>query len=557
MFFYKVLFLTTCFFMNGCGKKERRGTFLLPNPAPASFDFSSLLVDNKFDGFIYYDVSRQPVIKISFNAAINKASVPGAVNMTGKNGASESLIFSYENADSTLIIQPASFLAYLSNYQLSVGAALLSQQGSHLRSSIQLRLNTCMDSSRKFPLITDDSLLTLVQKQTFRYFWDFAHPVSGMARERNSSGDVVTTGGTGFGIMAILVAIERGFISRTEGRERIEKIVDFLENKAQRFHGIFSHWLNGSTGQTIPFSTKDDGADLVETSFLFQGLLSARQYFNVDNPTEMALRNNINALWNRAEWNWFTQNNQNVLYWHWSPNYQWQMNMPVKGWNEALITYVLAASSATYPITKTVYDIGWAGNGAMVTNNSYFGYLLPLGSAYGGPLFFSHYSFLGIDPNGLTDAYAHYEVQTRNHALVNYTYCRKNIRNYFGYSDSCWGITASDIPGGYAANSPANDIGVIAPTAALSSFPYTPKESMQALKFFYYVLGDKLFKSYGFVDAFSLQAQWFADSYLAIDQGPIIVMIENYRTRLLWKLFTSCPEVKAGLLKLGFSAPYL
>ena len=239
------------------------------------------------------------------------------------------------------------------------------------------------------------------------------------------------------------------------------------------------------------------------------------------------------------------------------PNSDWAVNVPIRGWNESLITYVLAASSNTHAIPKAVYDSGFARNGAMRNNSSYYGYTLPLGESYGGPLFFEHYSFLGIDPNALSDTYADYQTQTLNHTKINYEYCRANPKQYFGYSDSCWGLTASDIENGYTASSPTNDVSVIAPTAAISSFPYSPAESMKALKFFYYVLGDKLWGEYGFMDAFSLQDLWFADSYLAIDEGPIIVMIENYRTALLWNLFTSCPEIKTGMTALGFSAPYL
>jgi hypothetical protein len=233
------------------------------------------------------------------------------------------------------------------------------------------------------------------------------------------------------------------------------------------------------------------------------------------------------------------------------------MNMQIKGWNETLITYVLAASSPTYAIPKVVYDNGFASNGAIKNGNTYYGVQLPLGPASGGPLFFEHYSFLGINPNGLTDQYANYQTQVVNHTKINYEYCKVNPNGYYGYSSSCWGLTASDIPNGYTASSPTNDVGVIAPTAALSSMPYTPTESMNALRFFYYKLGDKIWKEYGFVDAFSLNEPWFANSFLAIDQGPIIVMIENYRSGLLWNLFTSCPEVKAGMKSLGFSAPYL
>jgi hypothetical protein len=396
-----------------------------------------------------------------------------------------------------------------------------------------------------------------VQQQTFKYFWEFAHPVSGLARERNTSGETVTTGGSGFGIMAIPVAVNRSFITRAQGLARMQTIVGFLKNTAQHFHGAFSHWMNGTTGAVVPFGTNDDGADIVETSYMMMGLITARQYFNGADAAETNLRSDINALWNAVEWDWFRQNGKKILYWNWSPNSGWAVNVPVQGWNECLITYVIAASSASHGIPKAVYDSGFARNGAIINNNSYYGYPLPLGQPYGGPLFFSHYSFLGINPNGLLDAYANYTTQTKNHTLINYSYCVTNPQNNFGYSNLCWGLTASDIENGYTASSPTNDVGVIAPTAAISSIPYTPTESMNALKFYYYKLGDKLWSSYGFVDAFSLKSNWFASSTLAIDQGPIILMIENYRTGLLWNLFTSAPEIKSGMLSLGFTAPYL
>jgi hypothetical protein len=357
----------------------------------------------------------------------------------------------------------------------------------------------------------------------------------------------------------MLAGAQRGFITRAQALSRIDTIVNFLTNKVTRYHGAFSHWINGSTGATVPFGTEDDGADLVETSYMMQGLLTARQFFNSNSdPNEANLRNNINALWNGVDWGWFRQNNQNTLYWHWSPDFGWSTNQQINGWNEALITYVLAASANTDSIPKIVYDNGWAGNGSIRNGSNYYGIRLPLGPSYGGPLFFSHYSFLGINPNGLSDAYANYWTQDTAHAKINYTYCVANPLNYTGYGSQCWGLTASDDNiTGYSAHSPTNDLGIISPTAAISSIPYTPAESMNALRFFYYKLGDKIWGQYGFVDAFNLTNIWFASSYLAIDQGPEIVMIENYRSGLLWNLFMSCPEVKRGMTRLGFQSPNL
>lgn len=411
------------------------------------------------------------------------------------------------------------------------------------------------DAAKRTQNLSDSALLDLVQQQTFRYFWDFGHPVSGMARERsntdNYSNDVVTTGGTGFGIMSIIVAADRKWITRDTAARFLLKMVRFL-SKADAYHGVFPHWLNGATGKTIPFSRKDDGADLVESSFLFQGLLCARQYFNSSDKTETELRNRINWLWNDIEWNWFTRDGQDVLYWHWSPNNGWAMNFPLRGFNECLITYVLAASAERYPVPASVYHRGWVQSDFFKNGKQFYGHTLPLGFDYGGPLFFSHYSFLGLNPKGLKDRYADYWQQNVSHTLINHDYCVDNPKKFKGYGEDCWGLTASDTYNGYDAHSPTNDHGTITPTAALSAFPYTPEYSMKALKHFYYDVGDKIWSKYGFTDAFNETQNWYATSHLAIDQGPIVVMIENYRSGLLWNLFMSCPEIQNGLKKLGF-----
>ncbi|MBS1662635.1 MAG: beta-glucosidase [Bacteroidetes bacterium] len=413
---------------------------------------------------------------------------------------------------------------------------------------------TAPDTADKFPCISDSALLDLIQKQTLTYFYDFGHPVSGLSRERTSSGDLVTSGGSGFGIMSLLVGANRSFITRTQALSRVQTMVQFLSdtNKVHRYHGAFPHWLNGATGATIPFSAKDNGGDIVETAYLLQGLLCARQYFT----EATGLRDSINKIWQTVDWNWYRQNNQNTLYWNWSPDQAWVVNVQVNGWNEALITYVLAASSPN-PIPKIVYDNGWARNGGIISGTTFYGTRLPLGPTYGGPLFFAHYSFLGIDPRNLSDAYANYWTQDTAHTRINYQYCVANPGKYTGYSSNCWGLTASDEQGGYSAHSPTNDNGTISPTAAVSSIPYTPTESMNAIRYFYYKIGDKTWGQYGFTDAFHLGNQWFDNDRLAIDQGPQIIMIENYRSGLLWNLFMSCPEIKTGLKNLGFQAPGL
>ena len=534
-----------------CSKSNSNGD------TPSTFNSTGVSVDDKSGGNTFSNVRVNPVIKFSFSAPIQQSSISNSFSIKEEGGAAVAFNAALENNNTVVVLQPATALKAFTKYTVIGTTGLQSQSGAKLSAPVGITITTSLDSSDKLPRLSDEALLDLVQRQTFKYFWEFGHPVSGMARERNTSGDVVTTGGTGFAIMAMVTAVHRGFISREEGRTRIQKIVDFLEG-ADKFKGAFPHWLNGATGRVQPFSAKDDGADLVETSFLMQGLLTARQFFNSADAAETGLRADINALWQGVDWTWFTKGGENVLYWHWSPAYQWEMNHRIQGWNEALITYVLAAASPTHTISKAVYDEGWARNGAMRNGGTHFGIQLPLGPSFGGPLFFAHYSFLGLNPNGLTDAYANYWEQNRAHTLINRAYAIANPKGFAGYSDAVWGLTASDDNKvGYLAHDPTNDNGVIAPTAALSSMPYTPEESMKALKFFYYTLGDKLWKEYGFVDAFNLTDGWFASSFLAIDQGPIIVMIENHRSGLLWNLFMSAPEVKAGLRKLGFQSPHL
>jgi len=417
--------------------------------------------------------------------------------------------------------------------------------------------------------ISDDALLDSVQKQTIKYFTEGAEPVSGMARERfhtdndypENDKNIITSGGSGFGVMSLIVAMERNFISREEGLQRLEKIVQFLET-ADRFHGAWPHWWNGETGKVKPFGKKDNGADLVETSYMLQGLLCVRQYFKEGNEKERFLAQRIDKLWKEVEFGWF-RNGKNVLYWHWSPNYEWQMNFPVRGYNECLIMYVLAASSPTHSVPAEVYHEGWAESGKIKSPHTALGYQLELryqgNPPNGAPLFWSQYSYLGLDPRGLKDRYTDYWKENTNQTLINYKWCTTNPKKYKGYGENNWGLTASYSNKFYAAHAPdsINDLGVITPTAALSSFPYTPKESMAALKHWYYNMNDKLWGPFGFYDAFSETENWYPVKYLAIDQGPIPVMIENYRSGLLWKLFMSCPEIKEGLKKLGFDSPAL
>ncbi|TXD81978.1 beta-glucosidase [Subsaximicrobium wynnwilliamsii] len=441
-------------------------------------------------------------------------------------------------------------------------------------------LCSCSDSSKSEPFdpnagddgpvqvepLSDEAILDLTQKETFKYFWDFAQSNSGAARERyipeNPSFDqnTVATGGSGFGLMAILVGIERGYVSRTEAMTRLSQILTFFEN-ADRFHGAWPHWINGTNGSVIPFSAQDNGGDLVETAFFVQGLICVKEYFKNGSAEELALSNKADVLWKGVEWNWYTQN-ENALYWHWSPNNGFAIDLKLTGYNEVLITYIMAASSPDFAIDQATYAGGWATNGNIVSSNSKYGVPLILKHAgspnFGGPLFFSHYSFLGLNPSNLSDAYGNYWDVAKNHTKINRQYCIENPNDFEDYSADCWGLTASysrnaDGSLGYTAHSPVNDTGVISPTAAISSIPYTPMESLDAMHYFYQNKA-KLLGPAGFYDAFSPEYDyWVARAYLAIDQGPQIIMIENYRSGLLWNLFMQNTDVQNGLTTLGFT----
>ena len=419
--------------------------------------------------------------------------------------------------------------------------------------------------------MTDDQLLTMVQEACFRYYWDGAENVSGLAKE-NIPGrpNMIAAGASGFGIMALIVGTERKFITRKQSVERFIKIVSFLE-RTEKFHGAFSHFIDGPTGKVEPFfGMRDNGGDLVETSFLMEGLLAARAYFNKDNSDEQMIREKITSIWQNIEWDWYRRYaDSKYLYWHWSPDKEWIINHRLTGWNETMVTYLLAIASPTHGVPASLYYNGWANqdstgqqyrvnwggttDGSMYTNGkTYFGIKLDVGVSNGGPLFFTHYSYLGYDPHAITDRYTNYFFNNRNIALINYRYCLKNPGNYKGYGDSCWGLTACIGPLDYLPSEPVagrND-GTIAPTGAVSSFPYTPVESMKALKNYYYNYGTFLWGEYGFRDGFNLSQNWCSQIYMGLNQAPMVVMIENYRTGLIWKLFMSNTDVKKGLEKL-------
>lgn len=406
--------------------------------------------------------------------------------------------------------------------------------------------------------MSDDELLTMVQEASFRYYWEGAEPHSGMSRENlPGNDDIIATGASGFGIMALIVGVDRGFITRSQGIERLLRITDFL-SRADRYHGAWPHFLSGATGHRLPvFGMFENGADLVETSFLMEGLLAARQYFKGDSTAEKELYNRITDLWQGVEWSWFRTPKGDALYWHWSPEYSWYIQNRLTGWNEVMVTYLLAIASPTHAVSGSLFYSGWAGEtigNPYASGQAYYGVKLTVGGGTGGPLFFTDYSFMGFDPRDKRDKYANYFENNRSIAQINLAYCIANPGHHTGYSADSWGLTAVDGPEGYVPYEPTAELddGTIAPTGAISAFPYTPEASMRALKHFYRDLGEQTWGVYGFRDAFNLQKNWASGIYMGLNQAPMVVMIENYRTGLVWHNFMANPEIPVMLEHAGF-----
>jgi hypothetical protein len=408
-------------------------------------------------------------------------------------------------------------------------------------------------------VMTDDELLTTVQEAGFRYYWEAAEPHSGMTRE-NTPGDddIVAVGASGFGVMAIIVAADRGFITHQQAIDRLLRVTEFLA-AADHYHGAWPHFLSGSTGHRLPvFDMYDNGADLVETSFMMEGLLAARQYFKQDGPSGQELYQRITKLWRGVDWNWFRATPQHdALYWHWSPEYAFHIANRLTGWNEVMITYLDAIASPSHGIPASDYYSGWVGEGIgnqYANGKSYFGIKLDVGGNTGGPLFFTDYSFMGFDPRGIRDRFTDYFDNNRAQALINQQYCIHNPHHWQGYGEDTWGLTAVDGPEGYVPYEPTFDLddGTIAPTGAISAFAYTPQPSMAALKHFYRDLGAQVWSIYGFRDAFNLQKNWYSGITMGLNQAPMVVMIENQRSGLVWKNFMANSEFQSALKNIGF-----
>ncbi len=392
-------------------------------------------------------------------------------------------------------------------------------------------------------------ILEQQQRAAFDYFRSGAEPNSGMAYESSRGNNrKITIGGSGFGMMSLLVGAERGWITREEAAEQVSRMIQFLM-RADRYRGAWSHWYK-LDGRYAAFGDQKAAGDIVESAFMVAGLLAASEYFDRDIAVESKIRSDVEQLWNTIEWSGYT-NDEQTLYWIWYSLTD-QYKLKINGYNEALLPYLFAlAAPEGHNIPVSVYRDGWL-NGAPNSykpNRTVAGYKLPFGRhQYGGPLFFAHYSFLGLDPRNMADSRCDYWTQNTSHAMLNREYCYYAAPKERRYGNGIWGITACRGAGSanrYSARSPHNDDGVIAPTAALASYPYTPLYSTQALLAMNAMEG--LRGDFGLGDSFNPAEGAYTTSNLAIDQGPIVVMIENYRSSMIWDLLSRNRHVARAL----------
>jgi hypothetical protein len=401
-----------------------------------------------------------------------------------------------------------------------------------------------------------DALLDEVQRAGVQFFLEEPNPVSGLSREySNQRPELCATGATGMGFFNLVVGAERGFIARDQAARRMQKCLHFLAERVDRFHGVFPHWFDGQTGKVIPFSKFDDGSDLVETAYLAEGLLEAREYYTASNDVETDVRNLADRLWREIDWSWHVHDDGQSAYllWHWSPNYQFEKNHHITGFNECQIAYILALASPTHPIPQKCYWTGWAGPDYSMPRDD-FGIHVQIGRSMRMPMFFCHYSYLGLDPHALPFGGQTYFDQFRELCKVQVAYAKTQSNIYKGYGP-LWGLTACKGPDGYKAFAPGRDNGTIAPTAALSSMPYDPQDSLSCLEELELHYREKLWGRFGFADSFNLSRDWVSTDYLGIDVGPIAPMIENYRTGLCWKTFMKAPEIAVALRRIADSQP--
>jgi hypothetical protein len=402
-------------------------------------------------------------------------------------------------------------------------------------------------------VLGDEAFLELVQHTAFDYFWYEVNPKNGLIKDRSSNPSLSSIAAVGFGLSALTVGIDRGWISREAGRHRVLTTLTFLANIPQGpepdaggYKGFYYHFLDMHTGRRA----WDTELSTIDTALLLGGVLHVRQYFNQPDAAEARIRTLADTLYQRVEWPWMQVRSAKICH-GWEPErgflpYDWG------GYNEAMILYLLALGSPTFPVKADAWS-AWTSSYAWESHYGHEFVTFP-------PLFGHQYSHVWVDFRNTQDAYMRekgldYFENSRRATLANRAYAIANPLGWDDYSNNVWGLTASDIPKSYLARGapPAeNDDGTITPTAIGGSFAFTPHESLAALRHIYSTYRTQIWGPYGFKDAFNPSMKWFASDYLGIDQGPIVLMIENYRTDRIWDAFMQHAAIQHGLKRAGF-----
>lgn len=421
--------------------------------------------------------------------------------------------------------------------------------------------------------------LDSLSKHTFNFFWETADSNTAQVPDRWPTPSFSSIAATGFGITSYLIGAERGYITREQAAERVLKTISFLHQRPKGdstsgvvgYKGFFYHFIDMKTGhryRNVELST-------IDTGLLMAGILSAQSYFDGEHETEKQIRAIADSLYLAIEWDWAMNNGQTMtMGWHPEKGF---IESRWKGYNEAMILYVLALGSPTHTIPAE----SWTAWTSTYQWANYYGQE----HVNFGPLFGHQYSQMYIDFRGIYDPYMKdkgidYFENSKRATYANRAYCMANPGHYTGYSSNVWGLTACDGPGnstkanpnvsfmGYHARGAAqyynDDDGTITPTAAGGSMAFAPEICIPALQAMYEQYGDKIYTRYGFVDAFNLSIKntdgstgWIDTDHLGIDQGPILIQAENYRSELVWNLMKKNPYIINGLKKAGFSGGWL
>ena len=405
--------------------------------------------------------------------------------------------------------------------------------------------------------VTVKAMMDEQQKKIISLFYEGADPTTGMAYNNPKYKETLTTGASGMGVMCIVAGVERGWIDRAAGAEHIAKMTRFLK-KATRFEGAWSHWYY-TNGAPYPFGNQVAAGEIVETAFMMGGLLTACEYFTGNSDAEKEIRENTQYFWETINWKKFIKGDK--LYWIWHSDKVGQNNeleLQMIGWNECLLIYILGMAAPDHlKIPQSIYSTSWKGWNFATPSRKTYGYLMPLGTEYGGSLFLSQYSFLGLDPRLMEDNDVYYWTQNVSHTMINRHYCIFEAPAEYNYSELNWGLTAC---GGCGSNSDykgrrpfQDDDGVIAPTASISAYPFTPFYSTQVMfnmsKNFPNLNGE-----YGFSISYSPSEKSVGTDYLAMEHAPMAIMIENYRTGLIWNLLMKNEYVQKGLQLAGMKS---